>query len=139
MSHRRIRRSLLVPAMAGSLLVAPAVFAWGQAAAAPTATCSISGVFPSGKVHLSGGGFTPGSAFLSSPTAAGGSFTIGGDGGFQMMNVENAKYTVSQGNDRTECSGFKESTEKQDDSTQNDQNQSDQNQNQQNQNQQNQE
>ncbi|MFE2526908.1 hypothetical protein ACFXEL_21975 [Streptomyces sp. NPDC059382] len=138
MSHRRIRRSLLVPAMAGSLLVAPAVFAWGQAAAAPTATCSISGVFPNGKVHLSGGGFTPGSAFLSSPTAAGGSFTIGGDGGFQMMNVENAKYTVSQGNDRTECSGFKESTEKQDDSTQNDQNQSDQNQQNQNQNQQNQ-
>ncbi|MFD9380845.1 hypothetical protein ACFWBH_35945 [Streptomyces sp. NPDC059999] len=130
MSNRRIRRALLVPAMAGSLLAAPAAFAWGQAAAAPTATCSISGVFPNGKVHLSGGGFTPGSAFLSSPTAAGGSFTIGGDGGFQMMNVENAKYTVSQGNDRTECSGFKESTEKQDDTTQNDQNQNDQNQNQ---------
>ncbi|MGW6832948.1 hypothetical protein ACWGCI_05990 [Streptomyces sp. NPDC054949] len=137
MSHRRIRHALLVPAMAGSLLVAPAVLAWGQAAAAPTATCSISGVFPNGKVHLSGGGFTPGSAFLSSPTAAGGSFAIGGDGGFQMMNVENAKYTVSQGNDRTECSGFKESTEKQDDSTQNDQNQNEQ-QNQNDQNQQNQ-
>lgn len=138
MSNRRIRRALLVPAMAGSLLAAPAAFAWGQAAAAPTATCSISGVFPNGKVHLSGGGFTPGSAFLSSPTAAGGSFTIGGDGGFQMMNVENAKYTVSQGNDRTECSGFKESTEKQDDTTQNEQNQNDQNQNQnQNQNHQN--
>ncbi|MCY0923364.1 MULTISPECIES: hypothetical protein [unclassified Streptomyces] len=134
MSNRRIRRALLVPAMAGSLLAAPAAFAWGQAAAAPTATCSISGVFPNGKVHLSGGGFTPGSAFLSSPTAAGGSFTIGGDGGFQMMNVENAKYTVSQGNDRTECSGFKESTEKQDDTTQNDQNQNDQNQNQNHQN-----
>ncbi|WP_329447606.1 hypothetical protein OG906_32485 [Streptomyces sp. NBC_01426] len=134
MSNRRIRRALLVPAMAGSLLAAPAAFAWGQASAAPTATCSISGVFPNGKVHLSGGGFTPGSAFLSSPTAAGGSFTIGGDGGFQMMNVENAKYTVSQGNDRTECSGFKESTEKQDDTTQNDQNQNDQNQNQNHQN-----
>ncbi|MFF3431547.1 hypothetical protein [Streptomyces sp. NPDC002602] len=130
MSHRRIRRSLLVPAMAGSLLVAPAVLAWGQAAAAPAATCSISGVFPNGKVHLSGGGFTPGSAFLSSPTASGGSFTIGGDGGFQMMNVENAKYTVSQGNDRTECSGFKESTLKQDDPTQNEQDQNQQNQNQ---------
>ncbi|WP_392895127.1 hypothetical protein [Streptomyces sp. LN699] len=134
MSNRRIRRALLVPAMAGSLLAAPAAFAWGQAAAAPTATCSISGVFPNGKVHLSGGGFTPGSAFLSSPTAAGGSFTIGGDGGFQMMNVENAKYTVSQGNDRTECSGFKEPTEKQDDTTQNEQNQNDQNQNQNHQN-----
>ncbi len=57
-------------------------------------------------MHLSGGGFTPGPAFLSSPTAAGGSFTIGPDGGFQMLNVENAQYTVSQGNERTECSGF---------------------------------
>lgn len=54
MSNRRIRRALLVPAMAGSLLAAPAAFAWGQASAAPTATCSISGVFPNGKVHLSG-------------------------------------------------------------------------------------
>lgn len=114
MMNRRVRLSLLTPLMAGSLIAAPAAFAWGTAAAAPSATCSISGVLPGGTVHLSGGGFTPGTAFLSSPTAAGGSFTIGADGGFQMMNVENGSYTVSQGNDRTQCSGFKE-TEKKDD------------------------
>ncbi|MCY0947345.1 hypothetical protein [Streptomyces antarcticus] len=113
MTNRRVRLSLLTSLMAGSLLAAPAAFAWGPAAAAPTATCSISGVLPGGTVHLSGGGFTPGAAFLSSPTAAGGSFTIGADGGFQMANVENGSYTVSQGNDRTQCSGFKE-TEKTD-------------------------
>ncbi|WP_030296133.1 hypothetical protein [Streptomyces katrae] len=58
-------------------------------------------------MHLSGSGFTPGPGFLSSPTAAGGSLTIGADGGFQKMNLENAQYTVSQGNEHTECSGFK--------------------------------
>ncbi|KOY56572.1 hypothetical protein ADK59_17415 [Streptomyces sp. XY332] len=105
--NRRIRLLLLAPVMAGAFIAAPASLAWGAAAAAPAATCSISGVFPNGKVHLSGGGFTPGPAFLSSPTAAGGSFTIGADGGFQMLNVDNAQYTVSQGNERTECSGFK--------------------------------
>ncbi|MER5873047.1 hypothetical protein [Streptomyces sp. NPDC002044] len=116
MMNRRVRLSLLTSLMAGSLIAAPAAFAWGPAAAAPTATCSISGVLPGGTVHLSGGGFTPGTAFLSSPTAAGGSFAIGADGGFQMMNVENGSYTVSQGNDRTQCSGFKE-TEKKTDET----------------------
>lgn len=121
MMNRRVRLFLLTPLVAGSLIAAPAVLAWGPAAAAapaaaPSATCSISGVLPGGTVHLSGGGFTPGTAFLSSPTAAGGSFTIGADGGFQMMNVENGSYMVSQGNDRTQCSGFKETdkTEKTD-------------------------
>lgn len=108
MMFRRVRLSMLTPLVAGALIAAPAAFAWGpSAAAAPAATCSISGVLPNGKVHLSGGGFKPGPAFVSSPTAAGGSFTISDNGGFQMLNVENAKYTVSQGNERTECSGFK--------------------------------
>ncbi|GGZ63057.1 hypothetical protein [Streptomyces subrutilus] len=126
MSNRRVRLLILAPALAGSFLVAPAALAWTQAAAVPAATCSISGVLPNGMVRLSGGGFTPGSAFLSSPTAAGGSFAIGQDGGFQMANVENAKYTVSQGNDRTECSGFKETNPSQtpnQNPNQNDQNQ----------------
>ncbi|MCX4547137.1 hypothetical protein [Streptomyces sp. NBC_01565] len=115
MSNRRIRLLLLTPLVTGSLVVLPAAFAWSQASAAPAATCSISGVFPNGKVHLSGGGFTPGQALLSSPTAAGGSFTIAANGGFNMLNVENAQYTVSQGNQRTECSGFKGTTPQQDD------------------------
>ncbi|MFI6004868.1 hypothetical protein ACIA98_31430 [Streptomyces sp. NPDC051366] len=106
MLNRRIRLLVLTPVMAGAFIAAPAALAWSTAAATPTATCSISGVFDNGKVHLSGGGFTPGSAFLSSPTAAGGSFTIGADGGFQKLNVENAQYTVTQGNEHTECSGF---------------------------------
>ncbi|MEV0413517.1 hypothetical protein AB0I68_22605 [Streptomyces sp. NPDC050448] len=108
MLNRRVRLLVLTPVLAGSLIAAPAAFAWAPSAAAPAATCSISGVLPNGKVHLSGGGFTPGSAFLSSPTAAGGAFTIGEDGGFQMLNVENAQYTVSQGNQQTDCSGFKQ-------------------------------
>ncbi|MFD4131458.1 hypothetical protein [Streptomyces goshikiensis] len=127
MSNRRIRLLLLTPVMAGSCLVAPAALAWTQASAAPAATCSISGVFENGKVHLSGGGFTPGQAFLSSPTAAGGTFSIAENGGFQMMNVENARYTVTQANQRTECSGFKGMTTNQDETTQNDQNQNSQN------------
>ncbi|MFE3788350.1 hypothetical protein [Streptomyces goshikiensis] len=129
MSNRRMRLLLLTPVMAGSFLVAPAALAWSGALAAPAATCSISGVFENGKVHLSGGGFTPGQAFLSSPTAAGGSFTIAENGGFQMMNVENARYTVTQANQHTECSGFKGATTNQDEMTQNDQNQNDQNDN----------
>ncbi|MER5929025.1 hypothetical protein [Streptomyces sp. NPDC002054] len=106
--NRRTRLTLFTPLVAGTLALAPAAFAGGSAAvAAPLATCSISGVLDNGKVHLSGGGFQPGvSSFLSSPTAAGGQFRMGDDGGFVMLNVENAKYTVSQGNDRTECSGF---------------------------------
>ncbi|MFF3859645.1 hypothetical protein [Streptomyces sp. NPDC002209] len=106
MSNRRIRLLVLTPLMAGTFIAAPAALAGSAAAAAPTATCSISGVFDNGKVHLSGGGFTPGPAYLSSPTAAGGQFTIGADGGFQKLNVENAQYTVTQGNEHTECSGF---------------------------------
>ncbi|OKK22044.1 hypothetical protein AMK16_02100 [Streptomyces sp. CB00455] len=126
--NRRIRLSLLAPLAAAALLTAPAAFAWApSAAAAPTATCSISGVMPDGTVRLSGGGFAPGTAFLSSPTAAGGSFTIGSDGGFQMASVENARYTVSQGNDRTECSGF--SGTDQNTTDQNTQNQNSQHQN----------
>lgn len=105
MMYRRIRLAVLTPLVAGALIAAPAAFAWGpSAAAAPTATCSTSGVLPDGTVHLSGGGFKPGPAFLSSPTAGGGSFTISDNGGFQMLNVEKAKYTVSQGSERTECS-----------------------------------
>ncbi|MFD3555782.1 hypothetical protein ACFWWA_27340 [Streptomyces goshikiensis] len=127
MSNRRIRLLLLTPVMAGSCLVAPAALAWTQASAAPAATCSISGVFENGKVHLSGGGFTPGQAFLSSPTAAGGTFSIAENGGFQMMNVENAQYTVTQANQHTECSGFKGMTTNQDETTQNEQNQNSQN------------
>ncbi|QES51376.1 hypothetical protein DEJ50_29575 [Streptomyces venezuelae] len=106
--NRRTRLTLFTPLAAGVLALAPVALA-GSAVAAPLATCSISGVLENGKVHLSGGGFQPGvSAFLSSPTAAGGQFRMGDDGGFVMLNVENAKYTVSQGNERTECSGFVE-------------------------------
>ncbi|WP_328923875.1 hypothetical protein OG429_04015 [Streptomyces sp. NBC_00190] len=105
--NRPTRLSVLAPFAAAAILAAPTALAWAPAAAAaPAATCSISGVLDNGKVHLSGGGFTPGPAFLSSPTAAGGQFTIGADGGFQMVNVENAQYTVSQGNEHTQCSGF---------------------------------
>ncbi|WP_411101471.1 hypothetical protein [Streptomyces sp. cmx-4-9] len=107
MTNRRTRLSLAAPLLAGALLAAPAALTWSAASAAPAATCSISGVFPNGKVHLSGGGFTPGSAFLSSPTAAGGQITIPANGGFTLTDVENAQYTVTQANEHTQCSGFK--------------------------------
>ncbi|MGW9373469.1 hypothetical protein ACWGVR_26010 [Streptomyces xanthophaeus] len=108
--YRHTRLHLLAPLLAGAFLVAPASLAAAQSApaAAPAATCSISGVFPNGKVHLSGGGFTPGAAFLSSPTAAGGQFQIEENGGFNRMNVENAEYTVTQNGVHTQCSGFVE-------------------------------
>ncbi|MCX4695370.1 hypothetical protein [Streptomyces sp. NBC_01408] len=107
--YRPTRLTVLAPLLAGAFVLGPASFAWAQSApaAAPTATCSISGVFPAtGKVHLSGGGFTPGPAFLSSPTAAGGSFEVAENGGFQFLNVENAQYTVTQSGQHTQCSGF---------------------------------
>ncbi|MBW5483142.1 hypothetical protein [Streptomyces bambusae] len=106
MLNRRVRPLLLAPVLAGALVAAPAALHAATAAAAPAATCSVSAVLPNGKVHLSGGGFTPGPAFLSSPTAAGGQFTIPANGGFNMPNVEPAQYTVSQGNEHTQCSGY---------------------------------
>ncbi|MFD3696321.1 hypothetical protein ACFWUZ_09180 [Streptomyces sp. NPDC058646] len=58
---------MLAPLLAGAFVVAPASLATARSAptAAPAATCSVSGVLDDGKVHLSGGGFTPGAAFLS--------------------------------------------------------------------------
>ncbi|RSS79784.1 hypothetical protein [Streptomyces sp. WAC06614] len=107
MTNRRLRRLLAVPAVAGVLLAAPvALGAASAAAAVPAASCSISGVLPNGRVHLSGGGFLPGTAYLSSPQGWGGTVTVAANGGFNAPNVHRADYTVSQGSTQTHCYGY---------------------------------
>ncbi|MFJ3925313.1 hypothetical protein [Streptomyces sp. NPDC090022] len=111
MFNRQARLLVLAPVAAGALIAAPLAFAPvalapRAAAALPAATCSVSAASEDGTARLSGSGFEPGLAFLSSPTAPGGSFMIGSDGGFQMMNVKYAPYTVQQGGERTVCGGF---------------------------------
>ncbi|MFF5447679.1 hypothetical protein [Streptomyces sp. NPDC012888] len=93
-------------------LVAGAAFVTGPTALAaspydvlPTATCSTSGVLDNGKVHLSGGGFTPGPAYVFGSAGFGGTVEIAQNGGFQVMNVPPGDYLVRQGGEVTECSG----------------------------------
>ncbi|CAL9623291.1 hypothetical protein SUDANB120_05919 [Streptomyces sp. enrichment culture] len=106
--NRRTRPRILVPLAAAAL---GALLGAGSAAAAPAAppaaTCSISGVLENGRVHLSGGGFTPGPAYVFGSAGFGGTVEIAQNGGFQVMNVPNAEYTVRQGGEVTQCSGFK--------------------------------
>lgn len=75
-------------------------------AAVPAATCSVSGVLENGRVHLSGGGFTPGPAHVFGSAGFGGTVEIAQNGGFQIMNVPPAQYSVRQGGELTQCSGF---------------------------------
>ncbi|MCB5179100.1 hypothetical protein [Streptomyces antimicrobicus] len=105
-NRRRLRALILGPALAGALLAAPAALGASAHAAAPAATCSISGVLPNGRVHLSGGGFQPGTAYFSSPQGWGGTVTIEANGGFNAPNVHKADYTVSQGSEQTHCYGY---------------------------------
>ncbi|MFJ3925258.1 hypothetical protein [Streptomyces sp. NPDC090022] len=103
---RRTRLSVFAPLLAGSLALGPAAIARGAAPeVVPSATCTLSDVQSDGTVTITGTGFTPGQAFLSSPTAAGGSFTVGEGGSFTIPKREKAQYTISQGNDRTPCGG----------------------------------
>ncbi|MFI8521566.1 hypothetical protein ACIGEZ_27685 [Streptomyces sp. NPDC085481] len=95
--------------VAASFLVAPAALAavpHSVPSVVPAATCSVSGVLANGKVHLSGGGFTPGPAYWHGSTGLGGTVEIAENGGFQIYNVPPAQYTVRQGGVLTECSGF---------------------------------
>ncbi|MHC6624689.1 hypothetical protein ACYTFC_01025 [Streptomyces globosus] len=106
----RPRPRILVPLAAaalGALIGAGSAAAAADPAAPPAATCSISGVFENGRVHLSGGGFTPGPAYVFGSAGFGGTVEIAQNGGFQIMNVPNAEYTVRQGGEVTQCSGFK--------------------------------
>lgn len=73
-------------------------------AAVPAATCSVSGVLENGKVHLSGGGFTPGPAYVYGSAGFGGTVEIAENGGFQVMNVAPGQYSVRQGGELTQCS-----------------------------------
>ncbi|MFI8364328.1 hypothetical protein ACIGD1_29730 [Streptomyces sp. NPDC085612] len=102
--NRRTRLCVLCSFAAASLLAAPAAVA--ATSAVPSATCSVSGVLPNGKVHLSGGGFTQGPAYIYGSAGFGGTVEIGQNGGFQVMDVPPAQYTVRQGGEVTECSGF---------------------------------
>lgn len=70
----------------------------------PSATCSTSGVLANGKVHLSGGGFTPGAAYVTGSSGFGGTIEIAQNGGFQILNVPPGEYSIRQGGQFTECS-----------------------------------
>ncbi|AXE24589.1 hypothetical protein C0216_14970 [Streptomyces globosus] len=107
--NRRTRPRILIPLAAAALgaLTGAGAAAAAAPAAPPAATCSISGVLENGRVHLSGGGFTPGPAYVFGSAGFGGTVEIAQNGGFQIMDVPNAEYTVRQGGEVTECSGFK--------------------------------
>ncbi|MET9959992.1 hypothetical protein ABZ128_13170 [Streptomyces sp. NPDC006326] len=107
--NRRTRLLVLSPLAAAALVAAPTALAavpQSPSAALPAATCSISGVLGNGKVHLSGGGFTPGPAYVFGSAGFGGTVEISQNGGFQIMNVPPAQYSVRQGGELTQCSGF---------------------------------
>ncbi|MFE2474866.1 hypothetical protein [Streptomyces sp. NPDC059389] len=107
--NRRIGLLFIGPLAAASLLAAPAALAAvprSSPSAVPYATCSVSGVLDNGKVHLSGGGFTPGPAYVYGSAGFGGTVEIAQNGGFQIMNVPPAQYSVRQGGELTQCSGF---------------------------------
>ncbi|MGW2994380.1 hypothetical protein ACWDA9_22290 [Streptomyces sp. NPDC001193] len=107
--NRRIGLLVIGPLAAASLLAAPAALAAvprSSPSAVPSATCSVSGVLDNGKVHLSGGGFTPGPAYVYGSAGFGGTVEIAQNGGFQIMNVPPAQYSVRQGGELTQCSGF---------------------------------
>ncbi|WP_060179825.1 hypothetical protein [Streptomyces sp. IMTB 1903] len=105
--NRRTRLLVLGPLVAASFAAAPAALAVpdAPAAAVPAATCSTSGVLENGRVHLSGGGFTPGPAYVYGSAGFGGTVEIAQNGGFQVMNVPPGQYTVRQGGELTRCSG----------------------------------
>ncbi|MEU9801354.1 hypothetical protein [Streptomyces sp. NPDC051000] len=103
---RRIRLTVLTPLAIGALAVGSLVVSSGGAgAAAPAATCSASAARPDGTVSVSGKGFEPGAAVLSSPTAQGGRFEVGPDGAFTLPKRQNGAYTVSQGGRDIKCGG----------------------------------
>ncbi|MFJ3876911.1 hypothetical protein ACIPW5_05585 [Streptomyces sp. NPDC090077] len=104
--NRPARLRPLTLLAAASLLTAAAPAALAAVPdALPAATCSTSGVLDNGKVHLSGGGFTPGPAYIYGSAGFGGTVEIPQNGGFQVMNVPPGQYTVRQGGELTECSG----------------------------------
>ncbi|MFF5703286.1 hypothetical protein ACFY7H_12385 [Streptomyces sp. NPDC012794] len=105
---RRTRLLVIGPLVAASFITAPTALAAlpREPAAAPAATCSVSGILDNGKVHLSGGGFTPGPAYVYGSAGFGGTIEIAQNGGFQILNVTPAEYSVRQGGELTECSGF---------------------------------
>ncbi|MEU9088496.1 hypothetical protein [Streptomyces sp. NPDC048357] len=106
--NRRTRVLVLSPLAAIALVAAPtALVAVAQSppTAVPAATCSTSGVLDNGKVHLSGGGFTPGPAYVYGSAGFGGTVDIAENGGFQVMNVPPGQYSVRQGGELTQCSG----------------------------------
>ncbi|MFE9929794.1 hypothetical protein [Streptomyces sp. NPDC005533] len=105
--NRRTRLLVLSPLAAITLVAAPtalAAVAPSAPAAFPAATCSTSGVLDNGKVHLSGGGFTPGPAYVYGSAGFGGTVDIAQNGGFQIMNVPPGQYSVRQGGELTQCS-----------------------------------
>lgn len=106
--NRRTRLLVLGPLVAASFVAAPAALAaapYTPPAVLPAATCSTSGVLDNGKVHLSGGGFTPGPAYVYGSAGFGGTVEIAQNGGFQVMNVPPGTYSVRQGGELTQCSG----------------------------------
>ncbi|MFD9408221.1 hypothetical protein ACFWBN_14540 [Streptomyces sp. NPDC059989] len=101
--NRRTHLFVLGPLVAASLVSAPTALA-AVPQSTPAATCSVSGLLENNKVHLSGGGFTPGPAYWHGSSGYGGSVEIAENGGFQVLNVPPGQYTVRQGGELTQCS-----------------------------------
>ncbi|MEU8779637.1 hypothetical protein [Streptomyces sp. NPDC048606] len=102
--NRTARLLVLGAFAAASFTTVPAAYAMPAPSALPSATCSTSGILANGKVHLSGGGFTPGPAYVTGSSGLGGTVEIAQNGGFQVMNVPPGQYTIRQGGELTECS-----------------------------------
>ena len=86
---RHARLLVLAPLAATAFAAAPAALAAPSLAssALPAASCSTSGILENGKVHLSGGGFTPGPAYISGTAGFGGTVEIPENGGFQSVGI----------------------------------------------------
>ncbi|MER6997030.1 hypothetical protein [Streptomyces sp. NPDC000410] len=100
--YRRTRIAVLTALVASATALGPVALTQSSAAA-PTATCSLSGLLPNGKVHVSGGGYEPGRVFVFNSTELEGASVEVMNGGFTLKDQTNGKYIIFQNNKQTEC------------------------------------
>ncbi|MFG2754749.1 hypothetical protein [Streptomyces xanthophaeus] len=102
--HRLPRTTAALIALGVSALAA-APTATAQPVVAPAATCTVSAPDSTGRVSLSGEGFTTGTARLSSPGATTTTFEVPEGGAFQIGSKADDRYAVTQGGSTTPCAG----------------------------------
>ncbi|GHI82802.1 hypothetical protein [Streptomyces xanthophaeus] len=102
--HRLPRTTAALIALGVSALAA-APTATAQPLVAPAATCTVSAPDSTGRVSLSGEGFTTGTALLSSPGAATTTFEVPDGGAFRIGSKADDRYAVTQGGSTTPCAG----------------------------------